>query len=62
MTRTRYTISTKGSVTVVRRIGPTYYPLARGVSPTNIEKMQPPAPRKSASRGRSTKKKKKKRR
>lgn len=55
MTRMRYTISTKGSVSVVRRIGPTYYPLARGVSPTNIEKGEPPASRKSTSRGRAKK-------
>jgi hypothetical protein len=57
MPKSRYTISTKGSVTVVRRIGPTYYPLIRGISPGSIEKNGPPQPPKSASRGRTKRKK-----
>ena len=53
MFKTRYTITTTGSRSVVRRVGPCSYPIARATSPGNIEET---APRKSSPRRRRKKK------
>lgn len=53
MAQADYTITTKGSTTVVRLIKRNNYPVARAVSPGNIER---------PSRGRPKQKKRKKRR
>jgi hypothetical protein len=55
MFKTRYTATTEGSRTVVRRVGPpSNAPVIRGASPSLMEKAAPSARRK-ADRGRRRK-------
>ena len=49
MAKARYTISTKGSRTVVRRIGGGSYPIVRGTSSGSFEKVDEKAPHGPAS-------------
>ena len=55
MFKTRYTSTTEGSRTVVRRVGPpSNSPVVRGASPSLMEGTTPPTPR-TADRGRRRK-------
>jgi hypothetical protein len=56
MFKTRYTATTEGSRTVVRRVGPpSKSPVVRGASPSLMEGA-PPSTRRRAERGRRRKK------